>query len=65
MAKGEKRTVTIAEFSAVLDGEWARDELEELIGGIRDACKRLPRKYDPSVWLRKFEVKEMEIIPSV
>lgn len=60
----DKRQVTLIELTIALDGQYVRQEVEQLfIPGIRKACSVPGMKYAPEAWANKVETVTMDIIP--
>ncbi len=58
------RQMTMVSLSLVLDGQWGKNEFEQLcIGPIRKVCMRTGDKFAPEVWVDKIEIRELKVIP--
>ncbi len=60
----DKRQVTLIELTVALDGQYVKQEVEQLfIPEIKKVCSAAGMKYAPSAWINKVETKEMQVVP--
>lgn len=60
----DKRQVTLIELTVALDGQYVKQEVEQLfIPEIKKVCSMAGMKYAPEAWANKVETKEMDVVP--
>ncbi|GAJ08684.1 hypothetical protein ES708_20252 [subsurface metagenome] len=60
----DKRQVTLIELTVALDGQYVKQEVEQLfIPEIKKVCSMAGMKYAPEAWANKVETVTMDVVP--